>query len=85
MKWIRIEAKHMTAHADVYLDRISTERFGCAPIIKYMGGWTFSQVREYCEEKGWDLFVFEKIGSEETKQIWPKVKSGQLPATAPTN
>lgn len=25
----------------------------CAPIIKYMKGWTLDRIEEYCRRKGW--------------------------------
>jgi hypothetical protein len=31
----------------------------CAPIIKYMRGWTVRQIREYCQRKGWKVEVLK--------------------------
>lgn len=31
----------------------------CAPIIKYMKGWTLAQIRAYCERKRWAVEVME--------------------------
>lgn len=25
----------------------------CAPIIRYMKGWTLRQIKDYCAKKGW--------------------------------
>jgi hypothetical protein len=27
----------------------------CAPIIRYMRGWTYRQIAEYCQRKGWQV------------------------------
>lgn len=32
---------------------------GCAPIIRYMRGWTLRQIREYCARKGWQVEVMD--------------------------
>jgi hypothetical protein len=29
----------------------------CAPIIGYMRGWTFAQIRDYCVRKNWTVEV----------------------------
>ncbi len=29
--------------------------FRCAPIIKYMKGWSLEKLRIYCKRKGWEL------------------------------
>ena len=26
----------------------------CAPIIKYMRGWSVERVEQYCDKKGWE-------------------------------
>ncbi len=31
----------------------------CAPIIKYMKGWTLAQIKSYCKRKGWTVEVME--------------------------
>ena len=72
MRWIRIEASHMTAHADLAGPSVGTGRYDVAPIIKYMAGWHFDKVREYCRKKGWTLFVYEKLPGRERTQLWPK-------------
>lgn len=30
-----------------------------APVIRYMKGWTLSQIRRYCVDRGWTLEVLE--------------------------
>ncbi len=46
---MRIEAPHFVAGVVIEDGRV----IDCAPIIKYMRGWTDIQVLEYCRKKGW--------------------------------
>jgi hypothetical protein len=64
----------MVAHADIDGDHVSTHPYGVAPIIKYMAGWKFSKVKEYCTKKKWTLYVYEKPDDVDSnaKIIWPK-------------
>jgi hypothetical protein len=43
---IRITAKHFCAGYDVSNGNI-------APIIKYMKGWDFNKILNYCKSKNW--------------------------------
>jgi hypothetical protein len=29
----------------------------CAPIIRYMQGWTGKQIHDYCRKRGWQIEV----------------------------
>ena len=31
----------------------------CAPIIKYMKGWTLAQIRAYCKKKKWEVEIYD--------------------------
>lgn len=31
----------------------------CAPIIRYMKGWTRARIVAYCASKGWEVEFFE--------------------------
>lgn len=31
----------------------------CAPILRYMRGWTLREIRAYCARKGWTVEAFE--------------------------
>ena len=31
----------------------------CAPILRYMRGWTLKQIKEYCARKGWGVEIME--------------------------
>jgi hypothetical protein len=31
----------------------------CAPIIKYMRGWTLREIRSYCQKRGWTVEVIQ--------------------------
>lgn len=76
MRFIQVKAPHFTAGADVMQYSsggvVSTHPYGVAPIIKYMAGWDFAQVRDYCKSKGWDLAVYEKLEDKSVRQLWPK-------------
>jgi len=52
---IRIEAPHFTAGATVERNILVI----CAPIIKYMSGWTVNKAVNYCNQKGWSYKFFE--------------------------
>lgn len=46
---LRITAPHFVA---------GIERGGaCAPILRYMKGWTLRQIRDYCASKHWTIEV----------------------------
>lgn len=45
---IRITAPHFVAGYDMSNDNI-------APIIKYMKGWSYNKILNYCNVKGWQL------------------------------
>ena len=46
---VRIEAPHFVA--GIVMDWGRARR--CAPVVKYMRGWTLAAVREYCARKLW--------------------------------
>lgn len=46
---LRITAPHFVAGI--------VQRGACAPIIKYMRGWTLREIQRYCERKGWSVEV----------------------------
>ncbi len=46
---IRISAPHFVAGAVVRDGRAAR----CAPILRYMAGWTVAQIEAYCRSKGW--------------------------------
>jgi hypothetical protein len=37
--------------ADLFGDFLVSK---AAPIVKYMNGWTYDRVKDYCWKKGWD-------------------------------
>lgn len=45
---IRISAPHFVAGYDMANGQI-------APIIKYMKGWNYNKILNYCNKKGWML------------------------------
>jgi hypothetical protein len=45
---IRISAPHFVAGYDMTTGNI-------APIIKYMKGWSYDRILNYCNSKGWEL------------------------------
>jgi hypothetical protein len=47
---LRVECRYFTAGAIIGLEG---KVVFTAPIIKYMNGWTQSQVEAYCKKKGW--------------------------------
>ena len=53
---IRITAPHFTAGAVLYAGVVQEP---AAPIIRWMAGWGLSDVRFYCQSKGWRLEVLE--------------------------
>lgn len=57
---IRISSKYFVAG-------LETNAFGvairCAPIIKYMKGWSSHRVAMYCNKKGWKFEVIEDARS----------------------
>lgn len=30
-----------------------------APIIKYMKGWTYKEIKSYCDKKGWKVEIMQ--------------------------
>ena len=51
---IRIVAPHFVAGIDYPMR--------CAPIVKYMKGWSLNRIFDYCRSKGWKASI---IGIEE--------------------
>ncbi len=51
---LRITAPHFCAGLET--DSVCRR---AAPILKYMVGWTQSQVRRYCRRKGWKIEIVE--------------------------
>lgn len=47
----QITAPHFVAGGE--LKGATIER--CAPIIKYMTGWTARKAKEYCDQQGWKI------------------------------
>ena len=58
-KFIRIDAPHFCAHAEIVDRRVGTGPIDVAPILKYMRGWDGKRVADYCRRKGWTLTVHE--------------------------
>lgn len=52
----RIEAPHFVAGIVLKNDVVVI----AADILKYMGGWTREQVRNYCNTKGWRVTVVKE-------------------------
>lgn len=48
---IRIEAPHFCAAIDCVNGR-------AAPILSFMRGWTFGQIKAYCVARGWKLLYW---------------------------
>ena len=55
--FLRIEAPHFCAHAEIVDHHVGRGPYDCAPIIAYMRGWNGLQVKSYCARKGWRLTV----------------------------
>jgi len=56
-RFLRVEAPHFTAHAEIVDRRVSAAPHDCAPIIAYMRGWDGAKVAAYCRRMGWTLTV----------------------------
>lgn len=56
MMLLRIIAPHFAA--GIVLGNDLSAR-PCAPIIKYMRGWSFAAIKIYCAKKRWTLEVVE--------------------------
>jgi hypothetical protein len=56
-RFMRIEAPHFVAHAEIRHGRVSALPDECAPIIAYMRGWDGQRVRAYCLGKRWSCTV----------------------------
>lgn len=56
-KFMMVDAPHFCAGADIVDGKVSSHPYGCAPIIRYMVGWTGKQVSAYCRKKRWKVSV----------------------------
>ena len=52
---IRIIAPHFVAGAEMRKGVVTN----CAPIIKYMKGWSYRRVQSYCKYKKWEYEVYK--------------------------
>lgn len=59
MKFLRIDAPHFCAHAEIVDRLVGSAPYECAPILKYMRGWDGKRVAAYCKAKGWSLTVHD--------------------------
>lgn len=68
---IRITAPHFCAGIDANVIKqgyLSINR--CAPIVKYMTGWTAIHIKKYCQSKNWKFeIVGDKNESDKCRKI----------------
>jgi hypothetical protein len=43
------------------------EQGAVAPIIKYMKGWTFEQIKAYCNKKGWTIEIIKEDNANQSE------------------
>ena len=52
-KLLRIVAPHFVAGIEI--------NGRCAPILRYMTGWTEKKIREYCKKKSWQVLALRRM------------------------
>ena len=50
---LQVTAPYFCAGVEIKNDKVTT----CAPILKYMSGWSEFEVKRYCNNKHWDVEV----------------------------
>lgn len=70
---IRITAPHFVVGIETYCGPLRRRKGGmsvpshrCAPIVKYMKGWTVGEIMRYCRKKGW---LYELEGGPRMKKF----------------
>ena len=62
---LRIAAPHFVAGVTLFLNPHNTwECLQAAPIVQYMVGMTYREIRSYCANKGWDVETLREAPSE---------------------
>lgn len=54
--WFRVVNTYIAAGGEFTNGKISR----CAPIIKYMAGWSVERLIGYCRNKDWDLEIYNE-------------------------
>lgn len=68
---LRIEAPHFVAGIEIDgaigcydYDYKPVTIHRCAPILKYMEGWTVSRIKYYCKKKGWSYQLLQQTSNK---------------------